>query len=106
MDYGKNFCRMHSDSDSYYEEDSDNEQEAVGPLNKNFQVNLEESSESPEAGPLSPVLSPQPVPVGEFSPVWELPDDGTNFINFYTRADVLNLKHWAETTRQRKSEGG
>ena len=37
---------------------------------------------------------------------WELPDDGTNFINFFNRADVLELQHWATVTRQRRNEEG
>ena len=73
---------MESDSDSDYEESSDNEEVAT-PLHINLEINLEESPESPQAGPPSPVLPPQPVPVGELSPVWELPDDGTNFINVF-----------------------
>ena len=91
---------MDSDSDSYFKESSDNE-EVAAPLHIYLEGNLEDSPESPQAGPLSPVLPPQPNPLGEVSPVWELPDDGTNFINFFNRADVLELKHWAEITRQR-----
>ena len=83
---------MDSDSDSYFEESSDNEKVAA-PLHINLEVNLEESPEAPQAGPPSPVLPPQLNHVGELSPVWELPDDGTNFINFFTRGDVLELKH-------------
>ena len=96
---------MDSDSDSYFEESSDNEEVAV-PLPINVEVNLDESPESPESGPPSPVLPPQPIPVGALSSVWELPDDGTNFINFFTRADVLELKLWAETTRNGRNEEG
>ena len=94
---------MDSDSDSYFEESSDNE-EVAAPLHENGEVKLEEFPESPQAGPLSPVLPPQPIPVGELSPVWELPDDGNNFIKFFTRTDVLDLKHWSITTRQRRNE--
>ena len=96
---------MDSDSNSYYEESSDNE-EVAAPLHINLEVILEEFRESPQAGPPSPVPPPQPFPVVELSPVWELPDDGTNFINFLTQADVLELKHWAETTRNKRSEWG
>ena len=96
---------MESDSDSYYEESSDNEEVAAS-LHINVKVNLEESPESPQAGPPSPVLPPQPIPVVELSPVWELPDDGNNFINFFTQTDVLDLKHWSKATRQRRNEEG
>ena len=65
-------------------------------------VSLEES---PPPGPPSPVL-PQPIPLGELSPVWELPDNGTNFLNFYTRTDIVELKNWAEVTRERSNEEG
>ena len=95
---------MDSDNESYYEESSDNE-EAGGPININVNVNLEESPESPPPGPPSPVL-PQPIPLGELPPVWELPDNGTNFFNFYTRTDITELKNWAETTRERINEEG
>ena len=96
---------MESDNDSYYEEISDNE-EVAAPPHIHLEVNLGESPESPQAGPPSPVLPPKPIPVGELSPVWELPDDGTNFINFFTRADVLELKQGVETTRQKRNEEG
>ena len=85
---------MESDSDSYFEESSDNEQEVAGPLNIQVEVNIEEAPESPPPGPPSPApapVAPAPNPVGELFPVWELPDDGTNFINFFNRADVLEL---------------
>ena len=95
---------MDSDKESYYEESSDNE-EAGGPININVNVNLEESPESPPPGPPSPVL-PQPIPLGELPPVWEHPDNGTNFLNFYTRTDITELKNWAETTRERINEEG
>ena len=85
---------MDSDSDLYYEESSDNE-EVAAPLHITLEVNLEES-------PAPPVS----IPFGELSPVWKLPDDGTNFINFFTRSDVLELKHWAEITRQRRNKEG
>ena len=73
----------------------------AGSLHINVQVNLEESPGSPQPGSPSPLLPPQPTPMGELSPVWELPDDGTNFIKFFTRVDVLDLKQWSETTRQK-----
>ena len=97
---------MDNDSESFYEENSDNEQDGADPLHINVQVNLEESPESPEAGPPSPVLPPQLILLGELSPVWELPDDGTNFMDFLRRADVLELKHWSVTTRKRMNEEG
>ena len=97
---------MESDSDSYFEDCSDNE-EVAAPLHINLEFNLEESPESLPPGPPSPYPVPHaPIPVGELSPVWELPDDGTNLINFFTRADVLELKHWAAITRQRRNEEG
>ena len=96
---------MESDSDSFYEEESENEQEVAGPVNINVNVNLEESPESPPPGPPSPVL-PQPFPLGELPPVWELPDNGTNFRNFYTRTDITELKNWADITRERINEEG
>ena len=97
---------MESDSDSYFEESSDNE-EVAAPLHIYLEVNLEESPESPPPGSPSPASAPlAPIPVGEMSPVWELPDDGTNFIKSFTRADVLELNHWAEITRKRRNEEG
>ena len=75
------FCRMETDSDSFYEEKSGNEQETAGPININVNANLEESPESPPPGPPSPVF-PQPFPLWELAPVWELPDKETNFLNF------------------------
>ena len=99
---------MESDSDSFYEESSsDEEQEGAGPININVEINLEEPPEAPEVGPPAPVPPlPVPIPVDNVAFVWELPDDGTNFMNFYTRADVLELKEWANTTRQRRNEEG
>ena len=71
---------MESDSDSFCEESSsDGEQE--GALHLNVEVNIEEAPEWPPPQPESPPILPQPVPVGELAPVWELPDDGTNFLN-------------------------
>ena len=87
---------MDSDNDSYYEESSsEDEQEMAGPLHFDVEVTLEESPESPPPQPGSPFVLPVPIPVGELAPVWELPDDGTNFGNYFTRADVLELKNWA-----------
>ena len=96
---------MDSDNDSYFEESSDNEQEVAGPLNIQFEVNIGESPESPPPGPPAPVLPP-PIPLGELAQVWELLDDGTNFLNFYTRADLVELKKWAQVTRERRNEEG
>ena len=89
-----------------FEESSDNEEVAT-PLHITVELNLEESPDPPPPGPPSPAPAPPaPIPVGELFPVWELPDDGTNFINFFNRADVLELKHWATVTRQRRNEEG
>ena len=82
---------MDSDSDSYYEENFEDEQEMAGRRHLTVQVNLEESPESPQPGSPLPVLPPQPIHVGELPPVRQLPDDGTIFINFPTRADVFHL---------------
>ena len=95
---------MDSDND-YFEESSSDEEQAAGPLHINLEVNLEEAPESPPPGPPSPA-PPQPIPLGELPPVWELPDNGTNFLNFYTRADITELKNWAEVTRERINEEG
>ena len=87
---------MESDSDSYFEgSSSEDEHGMVGPLHVNVEVNIEEAPETPLPQPGSPPILPPPVPVGELAPVWELPDDGTNFLNYFTRADVLELKNWA-----------
>ena len=97
---------MDSDSDSYFEESSDNE-EVAAPLHINLELNLEESPKEPPRGPPSPAPAPPAlIPVGELSPVWELPDDWTNFMSFFTRADVLELRHWAAVKRQRRNEEG
>ena len=82
---------MDSDSDSYYEESSDNEQEVAGPLHINVEVNVEEAPESPPPGSPELVL-PEPIPLEEPVQVWELPDDGSNFLNYYTRADIIELR--------------
>ena len=94
---------MDSDNDSHFEESSESEEEMAGPIHIN--VNIEESQESPPPGSPSPVL-PQPIPLGELAPVWELPDNGTNFPNYYTRADVVEIKNWAQATRDRINEEG
>ena len=97
---------MESDNDSYFEESSsEDEQGVAGPLHINVEVNLEEPPESPEAGPPSPVL-PAPNPDANLAPVWDLPDDGTNFLNYYNSEDVLELNNWATETRARMSEEG
>ena len=95
---------MEGDLDSYFGESSDNE-EVAAPLYFNLEVNLEESPESPPPGPPSPVL-PQPIPLGQPAPNWELPDDDTNFLNFYTRVDIVEIKNWAQVTRGRINEKG
>ena len=96
---------MESDSDSYFEESSDNEQEVAGPLNIQVEVNIEDSPESPPPGSPELVL-PEPIPLGEPAQVWELPDDCINFLNFYTRADIVELKGWAQVSRERRNEEG
>ena len=97
---------MESDSDLYFEENSDKKKVAA-PLHINLDLNLEESPESPPPGPPSPAPTPPaPIPVGELFPLWELPDDGTNFINFFSRADMLELNHRAAITRQKRNEEG
>ena len=84
---------MDSDSDSFYEESSsDEEQEGAGPINIIVEINLEEPPEAPEVGPPAPV-PPQQIPVEEPEPGWELPDNGNNFLNCFTRQDVLDLKN-------------
>ena len=93
---------MDSDSDSFSEESSSgDEQEVAGLLHVQVDLNVEESPESPSLQPESPPVLPPPIPVGELAPVWELPDDGTNFLNYFTRADVLELKNWAVETKAR-----
>ena len=61
---------MHSDSDSYYEENSEVEEGFAEPLNIKVNVNLDESAESPSPQPefISPI-PPAPIPVGNLSPV-------------------------------------
>ena len=96
---------MDSDSDSYYEESSSDAEGGVpGSLLVNLEINLEESPQSPPLG--SSWVNCPTIPVGELSPVWELPDDETNFMSSFTRTDVLELKQWAETTRNRRIEEG
>ena len=96
---------MESDSDSFYEEESENEQEVGGPIHIQVEINVEEPPESPPSGSPALVL-PEPIPLGEPAQVWELPDDGTNFLNFYTRADIVELRGWAQVSRQRRNEEG
>ena len=77
----------------------------AGPIH--IKVYVEELPESPPPGSPSPAPAPPaPIPVGELSPVWELPDDGTNFLNYFTRTDVLQLKNWALETRTQINEEG
>ena len=92
---------MESDTDSYFEESSKTEEEVAGPIYIN--VNLEESPEPPPPASPSP-YPPAPISVGDLSPVWELPDDGTNFLSYFKRADVLESKKRAKETRARMSE--
>ena len=82
---------MDSDSDSYYEENSENDEEGAGPLHVNLNVNLKESPESPPRRSPSPVLSLPPIPEEGLSPSWELRDDRDNFKNCYTLEDLLEL---------------
>ena len=97
---------MDSDSDSYFEESSsEGEQEVAGPLRINVEINLEEPPEAPEAGP-PPPGPPAPIREQELVPGWELPDDGNNFLNFYRRTDVIELRNWAHETRNRVNEFG
>ena len=70
----------------------------TGPLHVNLQIFLEDSPESPQPGSPSPLLPSQPIPLGTLSPVWVQPDDETIFMNFFTRADVLDLKQRLGTT--------
>ena len=96
-------CMMDSDSGSCFEESLEAEEEVAGPLHIN--VNIEEPLESPP--PSSPSLDPPPPNLeGKLSRGWELPDDRTNFLNFVTRADVLELKYWAQETRTPLSDKG
>ena len=99
---------MDSDDESYFEESSsEDEQEVAGPLHINLEKNLEESPESPPPGPPSPAPAPPaPIPVENVAFVWELPDHGRNFINYFDRNDVLELRNWANQTRARMSEEG
>ena len=83
---------MDSDSDSYFEESSsEDEQEVAGPLHIQVEVNVGEPPESSPPGSPELVL-PETIPLGEPAQVWELPDDGSNFLNFYTWADIVELK--------------
>ena len=97
---------MDSDSDSYFEESSSEEEQEVGvPLHFQVEVNVREPPESPPPGSSELVL-PEPIPLGEPAQVWELPDDGSNFLNFYTRTDIVELKGWARLSRERRNEEG
>ena len=95
---------MESDNDSSFEESSsEDEQEVAGPLHINVYTNESPELLPPQPESPSPVL-PAPIPVGELSPVRELPEDGTNFLNYFTKADVLEIKNWAVETRARTFE--
>ena len=52
---------MNSDSDSFFEESSDNVHEVAGPLNIQVEVNIEGSPESPPPGSPELVLPPPPI---------------------------------------------
>ena len=84
----RNLCRIDSDNESYYKESPEVEEEAVGPLQ--IQINMDESAESPPPGLPAPV-QPQQIPVEEPFSGWELLDDSNN-LNSFTRQDVVNLK--------------
>ena len=63
-------------------------------------VNINESPESPPPQAVSPSpVPPPPIPEEMVAPVWERPDDANNFMNCYTRTDVLELKSSAQETR-------
>ena len=102
---------MESDSNSYFEESSDNE-EVAAPLHINLELNLEKFPESPPPGPPSPAPAPPaPIPVGELFPIWELPDDGTSFINFFypsrcAQVKALGSNNKAKEERRRICGGG
>ena len=96
---------MDSDIDSYLEESSASEEEIAARIHIN--LSIEGYPESPPPG--SPSLAPAPpvpIPVVDLSPVWELPEDGTNILNYFFRTDVLELKNWAVETRARINEEG
>ena len=98
---------MDSDNESYYEQSSDAEEGGARPLHINVNINIDESPASPPPQPESPSLVlPAPIPVGELSPVWELPDDGTNVLNYFIWTDVLELKNWAVERKARINEEG
>ena len=68
-------------------------------------MNINESPESPTPPPESPSpFPPSPIPEQELSPGWELPDDGNNFLNLFTLTDVVELRSWAQETRNRINE--
>ena len=97
---------MASDNESYFEESSSEDaQEVAGPFHIILELNLEESPKSPPPGPPSSApASVAQIPVDNVALVWELPDDGTNFINYFDRNDVLELRNWANETRARMNE--
>ena len=94
---------MDNDKESNYEESSEAEEEPVGPLQ--IQVNIIKSPASPPPGSPSPVM-PRQIPVEEPSTGWELPDDGNNFHNCFTRQDVVDLRNWALENSGRVNEEG
>ena len=82
---------MDSDSDAYYEERSENEQEIAAPLNIQVNDNLESPDSPPPGSPPPAPSPPAPIPGGELSTVWEFADGGTNFLIYFNWADVLEL---------------
>ena len=73
---------MESDSDSYFEESSDNE-EVAALLHINLELNLEEPPESPPPGPPSPAPAPPaPTPVGELPPSGSYQTTGPTLLIF------------------------
>ena len=79
----------------------------LGPLHIHVNVNNNESPESCPPQPESPSPGPPPlIPEQELSPRWELPDDGNKLINLFTRADVVELKNWAQETSKWNQRGG
>ena len=70
-------------------------------------MNINEPLGSPPPQPESPSpVPPSAIPEQELSPGWELPDDGINVMNLFTRADVVELKNWAQENRNRINEEG
>ena len=97
---------MDSDSDSFYEKTSENEHEFAVPLNIRVNVNLDSPESSPPTFPVTGSRSTCANSCCNLCPVWELRDDGTNFLNYYNRADALELQNWATETRARMGEKG